>query len=47
MATFFIGSAKIIVTMAIIGEMIPFLMPRGERYQLYAVYYPMTMIIPA
>jgi len=47
MATFFIGSAKIIVTMAIIGEMIPFLMPRGERYQLYAVYYPMTMVIPA
>ncbi|WP_286860627.1 MULTISPECIES: MFS transporter [Sphingobacterium] len=47
MATFFIGSAKIIVTMAIIGEMIPFLMPRGERYQLYAVYYPMTMIFPA
>ncbi len=47
MATFFIGSAKIIVTMAIIGEMIPFLMPRGERYQLYAIYYPMTMVIPA
>ncbi|MCW8309771.1 MFS transporter [Sphingobacterium sp. InxBP1] len=47
MATFFVGSAKMIVTMAIIGEMIPFLMPRGERYQLYAVYYPMTMIIPA
>ncbi len=47
MATFCIGSAKIIVTMAIIGEMIPFLMPKGERYQLYAVYYPMTMIIPA
>nr|WP_288812999.1 MFS transporter [uncultured Sphingobacterium sp.] len=47
MATFFIGSAKIIVTMSIIGEMIPFLMPRGERYQLYAIYYPITMIIPA
>ena len=46
MLMFVFGCVKIIVTMALITELMPYLMPKGERYQMYAVYYPMNMILP-
>lgn len=46
MLMFSFGCIKIIVTMAMISELMPYLMPTGERYQMYAIYYPMNMIFP-
>ena len=46
MLMFVFGAVKIIVTMALITELMPFLMPTGERYQMYAIYYPMNLIFP-
>ena len=46
MLMFLFGCVKIILTMALISELMPFLMPTGERYQMYAIYYPMNLIFP-
>ncbi len=46
MMMFIFGCVKIIVTMAMITELMPYLMPKGERYQMYAIYYPMNLILP-
>jgi len=46
MLMFVFGCVKIIVTMALITELMPYLMPRGERYQMYAIYYPMNLVFP-
>ena len=46
MLMFVFGCVKIIVTMALITELMPFLMPTGERYQMYAIYYPMNLVFP-
>lgn len=46
MLMFVFGCVKIIVTMAMITELMPYLMPTGERYQMYAIYYPMNLIFP-
>jgi len=46
MLMFVFGCVKIILTMAMISELMPYLMPTGERYQMYAIYYPMNLIFP-
>lgn len=46
MLMFVFGCVKIILTMALISELMPYLMPTGERYQMYAIYYPMNLIFP-
>ncbi|SEN22246.1 hypothetical protein SAMN05216436_11351 [bacterium A37T11] len=46
MASFIVGAVKIFGSVCIIGELTPILMPKGERYQLYCVYYPLAILIP-
>lgn len=46
MLMFVFGCVKIILIMALISELMPYLMPTGERYQMYAIYYPMNLIFP-
>ena len=44
MASFAIGIIKMIATLEVVLSLIPILMPKGERYQLYCVYYPLSMV---
>lgn len=44
MASFAIGVIKMIATLEVVLSLIPILMPKGERYQLYCVYYPLSMV---
>lgn len=44
MGSFLAGFLKIIGLLEIFATLIPILMPKGERYRLYAVYYPATLI---
>nr|WP_322626432.1 hypothetical protein [uncultured Flavobacterium sp.] len=44
MASFSIGCVKMLATIEIVFSMIPILMPKGERYQLYCIYYPLSMV---
>jgi DHA2 family multidrug resistance protein len=44
MVSFVIGGVKMIATIEIVLSLIPILMPKGERYQLYSVYYPLSMV---
>ncbi|WP_454801284.1 hypothetical protein [Mucilaginibacter phyllosphaerae] len=44
MASFVAGFFKILGLLEIFATLIPILMPKGERYRLYAVYYPVTLI---
>ncbi|AYL94321.1 hypothetical protein [Mucilaginibacter celer] len=44
MASFIAGFLKILGLLEVFATLIPILMPKGERYRLYAVYYPVTLI---
>ncbi|MCA6067979.1 MFS transporter [Chryseobacterium sp. RG1] len=44
-ASFFIGIARLMGSIIMVVNIIPILMPRGERYQMYAVYYPLSLIV--
>lgn len=44
MASFAIGAIKMVATIEVVLSLIPILMPKGERYQLYCVYYPLAMV---
>lgn len=44
MVSFAMGFIKMMATLLIVLNLIPILMPRGERYQLYCIYYPLSMI---
>jgi DHA2 family multidrug resistance protein len=44
MASFAIGAVKMIANIEIVLSLIPILMPKGERYQLYCIYYPLSMV---
>ncbi|WP_317499207.1 hypothetical protein [Flavobacterium sp. DG1-102-2] len=44
MASFAIGCVKMLATLEIVLSLIPILMPKGERYQLYCIYYPLSMV---
>lgn len=43
MISFAMGSVKMIATLVVVLSLIPILMPKGERYQLYCIYYPLSM----
>ncbi len=44
MVSFVIGFIKMIATLIVVLALIPILMPKGERYQLYCVYYPLSLV---
>jgi len=44
MTSFVAGFIKIIGLLEVLATLIPILMPKGERYRLYAVYYPVNLI---
>jgi MFS transporter, DHA2 family, multidrug resistance protein len=44
MASFIAGFMKIIGLLEILATLLPILMPKGERYRLYGVYYPVNLI---
>lgn len=44
MVSFSIGFIKMIATLIVVLALIPILMPKGERYQLYCLYYPLSLI---
>ncbi|WPV01559.1 hypothetical protein SNE26_07205 [Mucilaginibacter sp. cycad4] len=44
MISFTIGFIKMIATLIVVISLIPILMPRGERYQLYCIYYPLSLV---
>lgn len=44
MTSFVIGFIKMIATLMVVLSLIPILMPRGERYQLYCIYYPLSLV---
>ncbi len=44
MISFLIGIVKMLATLEVVLAMIPMLMPKGERYQLYCTYYPLSLI---
>lgn len=44
MVSFVFGFLKMIATLVVVISLIPILMPMGERYQLYCVYYPLSLI---
>jgi DHA2 family multidrug resistance protein len=43
MVSFVIGFLKMIATLVVVLSLIPILMPKGERYQLYCLYYPLSL----
>jgi DHA2 family multidrug resistance protein len=44
MVSFAMGFLKMIATLIVVLSLIPILMPKGERYQLYCLYYPLSLI---
>lgn len=44
MASFSAGFLKIIGLLELLATLLPILMPHGERYRLYGVYYPVSLI---
>ncbi len=40
--SFLIGCVRLLGSMIIVINLMPILMPQGQRYQLYAVYYPIS-----
>ena len=44
MTSFVAGFIKIVGLLEVLATLIPILMPKGERYRLYAVYYPINLI---
>ncbi|MFT3822941.1 MAG: hypothetical protein QM731_03440 [Chitinophagaceae bacterium] len=44
MGSFAEGCVKLVGSIEIISALFPILMPNGERYQVYAVYYPVSLI---
>jgi hypothetical protein len=44
MVSFIFGFLKMIATLLVVLSLIPILMPKGERYQLYCVYYPLSLV---
>jgi len=44
MISFTIGFIKMIATLIVVISLIPILMPQGERYQLYCLYYPLSLV---
>jgi len=47
MAAFGVGFVKIFGSVRILGELMPMIMPTGERYEMYSVYYPIAILVPA
>lgn len=43
--TFFVGVFRIMGALLILGRLAPILMPQGERYMLYCVYFPLTLLV--
>ena len=43
--TFFIGVFRIMGAILIIVTLTPILMPQGQRYMLYCVYFPITLLV--
>jgi DHA2 family multidrug resistance protein len=44
MTCFAIGFIKMIATLMVVLALFPILMPKGERYQLYCMYYPLSLV---
>jgi len=47
MACFGVGFIKIFGSVGLLGELMPLLMHKGERYEMYCVYYPLAILVPA
>ncbi|WP_157278991.1 hypothetical protein [Olivibacter sitiensis] len=47
MAAFIVGFIKIFGSARLLGELMPMIMPNGERYEMYCVYYPIAIVVPA
>lgn len=45
LCTFLIGMLRLVGIMIVLISLLPILMPKGERYQLYALYYPVSLIV--
>jgi MFS family permease len=45
MSSFCIGIVRLMGSIIMVVNIIPILMPRGERYQMYAVYYPLSLMV--
>ncbi|AIM37509.1 hypothetical protein KO02_13020 [Sphingobacterium sp. ML3W] len=45
LCSFCIGAVRMMGSILMIINIIPILMPRGERYQMYAVYYPVSLLV--
>src|ERR1700720_430464 len=46
MGSFVFGFIKIVAVLEILNQLIPILMPKGERYRLYAVYFFESLFFP-
>jgi DHA2 family multidrug resistance protein len=46
MGSFVFGFIKIIAVLEILSQLLPILMPKGERYRLYAVYFFISLFFP-
>ncbi|MDR3711335.1 MAG: hypothetical protein P4L51_00845 [Puia sp.] len=44
LASFVIGCVRMVATLEVVLSLMPILMPKGERYQFYSVYYPISLI---
>lgn len=47
MASFGVGFVKIFGSVRLLGELMPLIMPTGERYEMYCVYYPIAILVPS
>lgn len=45
LCTFFIGGIRLLGIIVVVVNLIPILMPQGERYKLYCVYYPISLMV--
>ncbi|WP_447640679.1 MULTISPECIES: MFS transporter [Chitinophagaceae] len=43
--TFFVGVFRIMGAILVISNLAPILMPQGQRYMLYCVYFPITLLV--
>lgn len=45
LVTFFIGVVRMMGAIIMLTSFMPLLMPKGERYKLYCVYFPLTLLV--
>lgn len=43
--TFFVGVFRIMGAILMVSSLAPILMPQGQRYKLYCVYFPITLLV--